>query len=142
MPYLRFIAVFFLVVNNIASAQALVLTSEEKIWLKNHPEIRIAFDNNFPPFEWKNESGQYQGISVDYIHLMEQKLNIKFQITEFSSWSEILQAIDQGKLDVIAALAKNERRQKMMLFTEPHISVPGVIISSRYIPSELNKDLS
>lgn len=118
-------------INTISYAHNLKLTAEEYTWLADHPVIRIAFDNNFPPFEWKNDQGMYQGISTDMIKLVEQQLKIKFQLVERETWSEILKDFKNGKIDILPAIMKNEKRQQFMLFTQPITSVPGVIISSR-----------
>lgn len=130
MRFLKLIAAFFILLNTTSLAQTVQLNEAEKEWLANHPEIRIAYDKNFPPFEWKNKQGQYKGISIDYLRLIENKLNIKFIPVEKKNWSEILQSFKAGEIDILPAIAKNENRQKMMLFTESHISTPGVIISA------------
>jgi len=116
-------------------AQTLNLNDEQLSWLAKHPEIRIAFDNDFPPFEWQDENGKFHGISIDYIQLLEKKLNIRFTRVEVKNWSEVLQQFKGGKIDILPAIAKNEQRQEYMLFTQPHISTPGVIISAKHYNS-------
>lgn len=125
------VVIMFLFFSSNSFAHNLQLTLIEKLWLKNNPVIHIAFDSGFPPFEWKNNQGSYQGISVDIISLIEKQLNIKFKQLEYDTWSQMIEAFKQGKIDVLPAIAKNTRRQKFILFTRPHISIPGVIISSR-----------
>jgi len=109
----------------------LELTKEEQAWLADHPVIRIAYDNNFPPFEWKNDEGIHQGISIDYIRLIEKQLNISFQQVNNKTWSEMLKNFKAGKIDVLSAIAENDKRREFILFTRPHISIPGVIISAK-----------
>ncbi len=128
--YTLLISLLLLCTQNI-HAQALKLTTDEQHWLNTHPIIRIAFDSDFPPFEWKNNSGIYQGLSVDNIRLIEKQLNIKFKRTQFNTWRQILTAFKTGKIDLLPAIAKNSTRQEYMLFTQPHFSSPGVIISSK-----------
>ena len=109
----------------------LELTQEEQAWLADHPVIRIAYDNKFPPYEWKNDQGIYQGISIDYIGLIEKQLNICFQQVDNKTWSEMLKNFKAGKIDVLSAIAENDKRLEFILFTRPHISIPGVIISAQ-----------
>ena len=123
--------VLLLFLSSASLAHSLQLSVEEQIWLKSHPVIRIAFDNNFPPFEWKNNKGIYQGLSVDNIKLIEKQLNIKFKQLEYDSWTQMIEAFKQGKIDILPAIAKNTKRQKFILFTRPHITIPGVIISAK-----------
>jgi len=48
----------------------LVLTGEEKEWIKDHPVLKVASESNWPPFEYKDEQNQYKGISVDMLKLI------------------------------------------------------------------------
>ncbi len=114
---------------NLCFAQELRLTEEEKNWLSNHPIIHIAHDKNFPPYEWENDAGIYQGISIEYIQRIEKKLNIKFKQIKQKNWSKILQEFKDGKIDVLSAIAKDEKREKFTLFTKSHIKVQGIIVS-------------
>lgn len=133
MKILTVLLFFFLLavlLPTFAIAQSIDLTDEQQAWLNQHKTVRIAFDNDFPPFEWQDEQGQFQGISIDYVRLLEKKLGIKFIRVETKNWSEVLQKFKAGKIDVLPAVAKNEQRHQYMLFTRPHISIPGVIISA------------
>lgn len=136
MNYPKYLIIFlfislFCINDSFAQAQGLELTEQEKNWLSKHPVIRIAFDKNSPPFEWQDENGIYQGISVEMMQLIEQQLKIKFKQVEGKNWSQLLEDFKAGKIDVKPAIAENKKRQAFMLFTKTHISIPGVIISSR-----------
>lgn len=122
-----FLSVCFI---NESVAEALVLNDKEKNWLAQHPVIRIAFDKSSPPFESINKQGFYEGIAIDKIELIEKKLNIKFKQVESGNWSRMLDDFKAGRIDILPALAQTDKRQKYMLFTQSHVSIPGVIISS------------
>ena len=124
------ILLLFTFPSTVLSVQSLQLSDEEKQWLHQHNQIRIAYDKKFPPFEWQNKQGDYVGMSIDYIRLIEKKLNINFEVVEQKNWSETLQRFKAGDIDVLPAVAQNEKRQQWMLFTDSHISAAGVIISS------------
>lgn len=106
------------------------LTQQEQQWLKEHSKIRVASDNAFPPIEWLAENNHYQGIAIDYLKIIEQKLPIKFIQVRKDSWTDILQGIQENKIDLLAAIAKNKNREQYLLFTKPYLSFPAVIISS------------
>ena len=44
-----------------------LLSVEEKQWLSEHRHIKIAIDKGWAPIEFVTESGDYSGISKDYI---------------------------------------------------------------------------
>ncbi len=111
------------------------LTPEEKQWLREHPVIRLAPDPDSAPIEWFSPEGQFKGISADYVDLIEQRLGIKFDIIHAESWSAVLEMARNRQVDVLSAAAASPRREEFLLFTSPHITVSGVIVSARGLNS-------
>ncbi|WDP92924.1 MAG: transporter substrate-binding domain-containing protein [Desulfobacter sp.] len=103
------------------------LTPEEKAWLKAHPEIRLAPDPDFPPIEWIDERGQFQGLAADFAGLVENRLGIRFKVVKLSSWSAVIAAVKHRKVDVLSAASPSVQRREYLNFTEPHIVLPGLI---------------
>jgi two-component system, NarL family, sensor histidine kinase EvgS len=121
-----------------------ILTPFERSWLAAHPQIRLAGDPNWPPFEMIDDEGDYQGIVADHIQLLEQRLGYTFQRVREGSWSETLRAVGTD-IDVIAAVAVTPRRVGRMLFSEFYLSYPIVMAvrdEMRFIGSleELNTE--
>lgn len=108
----------------------LLLSEEEQAWLKAHPEIRYAVDPDFAPFEWVDAVGDYKGMSADYLALVEKKLGIRFKRIPAKNWSEVMSMIRKYEVDMLPALARSPQREKFLLYTPAHITVPGVLISS------------
>ena len=134
MKLLIFITAIFLI-NSLYAFDSeikapLVLSAEETQWLKEHPEIRVASDPYFPPVEWLDDDNQFQGIAIDYLNILEKKLPVKFIPVRKNSWSDILQGMKDQKIDLISAIARNNKREQYLLFTRPYLSFPAVIISS------------
>jgi signal transduction histidine kinase len=107
------------------------LSEQEQQWLKQHPTIRIAHDNNYPPFEWQDSEGQYIGLSVEILKLIEKKLDINFKTIKYDNWPSLLAAFKAGQIDMLPTIAKNKQRENFMLYTNSHIKIPGVIVSSQ-----------
>ncbi len=101
-----------------------ILNEAEQQWLKNHPEIRIGTESNWPPYEFIDQSGQFQGFSADIIYLMEQRLGIKFSIIPQYSWAEILKKIQDYEIDMIGNIVKTPDRERYLNFTQPYYSPP------------------
>lgn len=110
---------------------AINLTEKEQQWLQNHPVIRIAPDPNFAPFEWFSREGFYQGMAADYVRLIEERLNIKFKVVHVDDWAQIMELARAREVDVLPAIARSPQREKDFLFTQPYISVKGVIVTSK-----------
>jgi len=115
--------------SSLAQAE-LLLTDDEQAWLQAHQEIRFAVDPDFAPFEWVDAVGDYQGMAADYLALVEKKLGIRFTRIHASSWPEVMKLARKHEVDLLPALARSPQRETFLLFTPPHIIVPGVLISS------------
>ena len=111
------------------SYHAEFLTQEEREWLDAHPVITLGPDPFFPPIEFLDEDGTYRGIAADYITLIEENLGIKFKIVRLEKWDEVVRQAQNRHIDVWGAATNSPQRSKYMLFTSPHIELPGVIIS-------------
>jgi len=108
------------------------LNTEEQQWLKQHPIIRLGIDKNFAPYERLNEEGKYAGIAADYIEVLEQRLNVKFEIVkDKSSWHEVLKAAKNGEVDMLSCLVKTPEREKFLNFSRPYLNSSAVIISAQ-----------
>jgi PAS domain S-box-containing protein len=112
-------------------------TKQEIEWLREHPIIRIAPDPNTPPIEWFNEKNEYQGITASFMKLIFKGLNIKYEIVRCNTWDEVLSKAKNREVDLIPAAAQTPERAKYMLFSDPYLIFPGVIITK-----DENKELS
>ncbi|MBU2514294.1 PAS domain S-box protein [bacterium] len=109
--------------------QNLYLTTEEQLWIKNHPVIRIAGPKSFPPFYFHNENGIEQGIGADYYRLIFRSLGVETETQRNLPWTEVLSGIKDKRIDVIAFSAKTEEREQYLDFTRPYLSFPLIIVS-------------
>jgi PAS domain S-box-containing protein len=103
------------------------LTSREIRWLSQHDgQIRIGI-TVIPPQVLRVE-GSYKGLSIDYIRLMERKLGCGFKLVPFSTWNEVIQAAKMRRIDMIFAAQQTPERLEYLLFTEPYIELPNMIV--------------
>lgn len=88
-----------------------VLSSEEREWLTEHGEIRIGFVNNDSGFSILNtESGEMTGVITDYVQYAAGCLGnatLKFNLVGFDSQQEQIQALKDGKIDMIFHASQN-----------------------------------
>lgn len=110
---------------------SLQLTLEETLWLESHQTIRIAFDGNFPPYSYIDETGQLAGIAFDTIQLISEKLDIQLQIDPRTNWQTIYQAALAGEIDIIASMVNNLDDIPQFAFTSPYIFKSLVIITHK-----------
>jgi|GEM_PF-2879895 len=117
------------------------LTAEEKAWLTtNDGKIVLAHDPNAKPIDYLDDKGEFRGIAADYVHLIEKKLNFKFNIVHIKTWDAVLKKAKRKEIDVLCAFAKTPDREKWLLFTKPYIVIPTVILVREDIKETLTPD--
>ncbi len=104
------------------------LSFDENKWLEDHPIIKASFDPNWPPIEWVDEKGSYVGLTKDYSDLIQEKLGIKFDIVLSKDWAEVIGGAESREIDMIIAATQTRRRENFLLFTEPYLKLPAVIV--------------
>ena len=110
-------------------ASALPLSEEERSWLAAHPELRLGIDASWPPFEFRDAQGNYQGLAADYVRLIESRLGVRLQPVEPSSWSEVLAQARAGQIHLLPGIMSTPERQKYLAFTRPYLDFPIVILA-------------
>ena len=119
------------------ASQVIRLSGEERLWLAEHPVLRIAPDPSFPPIESITEDGSYQGLIADYFALLEVRIGCKFQLVPQKTWLDVLTAAQRRKIDIVTAAQRTPERLAYLNFTRPLIDIPNVIIVSNDTVKEL-----
>jgi len=106
-----------------------LLSPEEDFWLKSRNNTIVVFpEQNNPPYSYQSPSGNLQGLSIDYLELIAEKVGFKIQYLTPRSISQILNDITTGKGDVIATLTPDKEKEQFLIFTESYVNVPVVIV--------------
>ncbi len=113
------------------------LTKDETAWLNAHPSIRLAPDPEFKPIEFFDQNGNYAGLAADYTRLLEQKLNIEFEIVRCKNWEEVTQRMHRQEIDVLNAVVQTPQRKTYLRFPRPYLEIPSVIIVRKNVKDNL-----
>jgi|GEM_PF-2108962 PAS domain S-box-containing protein len=131
------LAVTVLSVRSEPSPQ-LRLTAQEREWLLGHPVVTVAPDPDFPPIEWFDERGKFSGIAAEYVALVQKQLGITFKVVREASWDDVLAKARAKEIDVLSAAAQTPQRAEYLLFSEPHVVMPGVIITRKQVNGKVS----
>lgn len=110
--------------------QKTTLSPQVQKWLTEHPVLKVGIDPDFAPYEWINEKGEYVGLAAEYIRLLEQQLDVSFQIVHDKPWHEIMDMAKRGELDMLSCLNQTDSREEHLDFTAPYVSNPLVIVNA------------
>ena len=117
------------------------MTPEERAWLSEHDgKIRLAPDPDARPIDFIDEKGKFQGLALDYVRLIEKRLKFNFNIVHHKTWEEVIRKAKDKEVDVLCTFTKNEQRAQWMLFTEPYIVIPTVILTREEFKGNLTPD--
>ncbi len=110
-----------------ASSQTFELTSEEKAFIAEHPEIRLGVDPKFIPYEFFDTDGVYKGIAADYIDLISKKTGLKMTVAPDLTWPEAYEKAVTRELDALSCVAWTSEREKYFIFSQPYYTFQRVI---------------
>ena len=110
--------------------RTLKLSVQERQWLADHPVIRVHNETDWPPFNFF-EDGKALGFSIDYMNLLAAMVDVKVEYVTGPTWSEFLDMMKSGELDVMLNIVKTPERQKFLLYTKPYAFNPNTILSRR-----------
>lgn len=139
---LLFICSLIVLLNPLSFAEPdFTLTDAEKAWLDEHPVIRYAPDPVFAPMEFIDENGEVQGIMIDYLSWIESHYDIKFEYTKLKNWDSILEALQNGEIDLVSASITPER-EKYAHFSDVYLSLGNtILVREDYSGTITEKDL-
>ena len=108
--------------------QGLGLSKQELAFLRNNPVIRVGNEEGWAPFDF-NRHGNPKGYAIDHLEILGNKLGISFEYVNGYSWSELLELFKKDKIDLLPSLWISESRKKYMLFTEPFLKLPYLLVT-------------
>ncbi len=114
--------------NNVQPA---FLTKEEEAYLKEKKVVKMCNNPKWEPIEFAKDGdmNSMQGISIDTLRLLEQKLNITFKNVPTSSWTESQQFLRDKKCDILPSAIRTAPREEYANFTEPYLHLPLAIFT-------------
>ena len=81
--------------------------------------------------EFLDDEGRLDGMVKDYVSRLEKRLGVEFQEVVVDSWDAALQAVRDGRVDVLTAVTPTDQRRAFLSFTTTHTALPGVIIARK-----------
>ena len=100
------------------------LTAEEAEYLRNlfgtGAKVPVAVESQLYPISFYNtQDKEYQGIALDILHEVSTLSGITFEVVtnEKSSWSQIIEMLETGKVALVSELLYTKERAEKFLFS-------------------------
>jgi len=110
----------------------LKLTKQEQLWVKEHPNVRVGWEE-FPPFDFLDTKHEAVGYMQGYLQLISQETGIHFQAVP-GKWDQLLKNTKEAKIDLLPALGYTKERAQYLNFTKPFHE----LITYFFIRNDLN----
>ncbi|OUM06221.1 hybrid sensor histidine kinase/response regulator [Pseudomonas syringae] len=104
-------------------SEDLAIEGKDRAWLDQRKTLRVGIAiADYEPIDITSDRNRYQGISADYLGLVSDQLNIPMQVVGFIRREEAIDALREGRIDLLTSANGFER------------GVPGLLFSSEYMP--------
>ncbi|MGO1463358.1 MAG: ATP-binding protein [Oleiphilaceae bacterium] len=99
------------------------LSASDVEWLKRHPDLKVAYRSDWPPFEYEQD-GLATGLVPDLVARLENQLGATFNEYILEDRLVAEQALISGEVDILPGLSRTPRTKESFLFTRAYVSVP------------------
>ncbi|MFA7402948.1 MAG: transporter substrate-binding domain-containing protein [Pelobacteraceae bacterium] len=101
---------------------------------KKAPVIVVGGDRDYPPYEFLDKDGQPSGYNVDLTRAIAEVMGMKVEF-RLGAWSEMREALQSGKVDVLQGMSYSEERGSEVDFSLPHTVVNHAVFARRDSPN-------
>ena len=110
------------------------LTPAEQTWISKHKTLRMSGPQGFPPFQFYDDQGIFQGMASDYVFLVAEMVGLTVEPAEKLPWPDVLKKMENREIDILSCAAETPERRAYALFSKPHLSFPLIIVSRNDAP--------
>ncbi|MES2614151.1 MAG: transporter substrate-binding domain-containing protein [Bdellovibrionota bacterium] len=124
----------FVLLNSLLLCSPVMSNSNTSVSKQN---LTICSESGFPPFEMKDDSGQWKGFDIDIIQKFAQESNLNLIMLDISL-DGLIPALTTKKCDlIVSGLTVTEERSQVVLFTKP---VYSVTVTAAFLDSEESRN--
>jgi polar amino acid transport system substrate-binding protein len=96
--------------------------------VKDAGVLRLATSLQWPPFGYKDDNGEPEGIDIDLITVLAEKLGLTLEITDVK-FPSIIPGVETGRFDIGAnQLSRQPEREKVVQFVVYFRSYLGLLV--------------
>jgi polar amino acid transport system substrate-binding protein len=96
--------------------------------IKDKGELVVGFCAQYPPFEFKTETGELKGFDVDLANAMGKELDIHVKFKD-GEWQGLIAGMKKGDYDIlVTCMGKTTAREQNVNFSDVYYNLTDVII--------------
>ncbi|MFA4861846.1 transporter substrate-binding domain-containing protein [Methanoregula sp.] len=113
------------------------LTDAERAWVSENPVVSVCIDPAYTPIEFRDSSGAYTGLALDYLERVGESTGLRFRVQAPDTWNVCIDQIQNKKTDLLSAVYISDLRKDYLLFSRPYYKNSLVIVTKTSAPSGL-----
>ncbi|WP_278917700.1 transporter substrate-binding domain-containing protein, partial [Pseudomonas lactis] len=117
--------------NFVVSRPSLSLTQEQSDWIAAHKHLRVAVSHSDAPVTFFDERNQFKGLGADILAKVEQLTGLTFDIVRADNANEMVEELDDKRVDLVAALSIGEYSINPSRVTRAYLISPFVVVTRR-----------
>jgi len=132
------VIVFALVLGYLNTESSSPFTPEEIAWMMEHPVIYVAPDPTYGPIEFFDQDDNFDGVASDYLKWIGDHSPLTFEVIQYDTWPEALDAVGNGDVDMLSAAIWTEQRDTYLEFSNNYFTVPNVVVARNGLHGKLD----
>ena len=106
------------------------VTAAERVWIGQHPTIRVGVLPNRRPLDILEKDGRHSGMGGEFLALLGKRLGIEFRAVSVADRADLAERLQRRELDMTTLITTNPDRATYLAFTRPVFSMPWVIVTA------------
>ncbi len=107
----------------------LQLSPSEELWLAKNPVVRVTVDEHAAPLTFFDKAGNLRGIAADLLELIRLRTGLHFEIRHSSGISDMIDQLNHGHADLIAAISSSPEREATLNISRPYLENSYVLVT-------------
>lgn len=111
-------------------------------WLRHKRTLVLgASAPDYSPFGITGNGDEYEGMTADYAHLLEQLLHVRVDVRRYESRAEVIAALKRGEVDLLGTANGFEAGDPELALSEDYANDQPVLVTriddSQNLPADL-----
>lgn len=104
----------------------------EQQYIEEQNVVRVGYVKNMIPFQHEKEQNFY-GVAQELCQIVQKNTGLKMEYYVFENTQQMLEALKNGQIDMIAGIDKNAGYEKGILFSKEYLSYLNVLVQNEAI---------
>jgi PAS domain S-box-containing protein len=112
-----------------SQTDSISLTRAERDWLEAHPVLRVAAQMQFPPLEFFDVEGRYNGYTAELLQIAAQRLGVRIEAIGLDNARDTAAAVRSKGAEIQGLARRKDPPPAGLLQTQSYLTFPIAILA-------------